>query len=484
MLRFLSYATLSQLAIIASQLVLLPLQIHSWGHDIVALWLSTLALTGILNVSDLGLRNAGFAALAANAPPERFSTLWTIMRGHMALATLAVLAVVAAWLAPRAGAEGSLFLFVLALAATAEVFLGLRVTFMEAKGLIAPAEALFFAMAGSRVVIAAALIGFFNAGPLLISLVWLLSAVGAVCAQSLFRFVRETSPAFGNWKLVDVATAYRDAAWSAATPLVQWAQVQAPVIALSVFAAPALVSSFVAIRALFGTMRSILQHVSRLASIKFGDWAREKGEGRANALLLLVGAFAAWIALGFGLALFAESFTITGKLFDLPRDNNVRIIAFAVTFSTILSVHSLFTLSLARFGRFALTGIANYAYFGVIALTCLLAATLGSMPVLLGGLVFADAGLLLLVVGVTMRREKEPAQQRARMTFFLAVASCLAVATVCWRLFMSLEVHENYWRLAAAEAMACAIWLLVGGLLWLRAGSALRGLLAPAAAVP
>lgn len=259
MLRFLSFATLSQLAIIASQLVLLPLQIHVWGHDIVALWLSTLALTGILNVSDLGLRNAGFAALAANAPPERFSTLWTIMRGHMGLATLAVLAVVAAWLAPRAGAEGSLFLFVLALAATAEVFLGLRVTFMEAKGLIAPAEALFFAMAASRVVIAGVLIAFFNAGPLLVSIVWLLSAVCAVCAQSFFRFVRETSPAFGNWKLEDVAAAYRDAAWSAATPLVQWAQLQAPVIALSVFAAPALVSSFVAIRALFGTMRSILQ---------------------------------------------------------------------------------------------------------------------------------------------------------------------------------------------------------------------------------
>lgn len=484
MWRFLSFATLSQLSIIATQLVLLPLQIHSWGHEPVALWLSTLALTGILNVSDLGLRNAGFAAIAADEPPSRFATLWTIMRAHMALATLGVLVVVALWLAPRAGPEGALFLYVLAAAATAEVFLGLRVTFMEAKGLIAPAEALFFMMSATRVAIGAVLIGVFHAGPLPVAILWLVAALAAVFGQSLFGFVRRVTPVFGDWRLENVKAAYRDAAWSAATPLVQWAQIQAPVLALSAFAAPALVASFVAIRALFGTMRGILQHLGRIASIKFGEWARAKGEGSAHALLLLAGAFSAWLALGFGLALFAENFMLTGKLFALPNNTTVRAIAFTVTFSTVLSVHSLFTLALARFGKFALTGVANYAYFAVIALTCLVSASLGDVRVLLGGIIVADAALLLMVVGITMRRDADAQQSAARRTFFGAICGYLAVAALAWLIFMGPRQELDLAPLVEAEAVAFLIWLAVGGLLWLRTGRTVRGMFARTSDAP
>lgn len=481
MLRFLSLATLTQAATIGSQLLLLPLQIHIWGHDAVALWLSTLALSAVLGFCDLGLRNAGFAALATNAPVARFDTLWTIMRGHMVLATLIVLGIVAVWLAPRAGGEGTLFLFVLAVAASIEVLIGLRVTFMEAKGLITPAEAVSFGMAAARLVIGVALLATLKASPLVLSFVWLGTALAALFAQTVFSVVNVSSPIFGRWSLGGWRDAYADALWSTATPLTQWAQIHMPVVALSAFAPPALVSSFVALRSIFGLMRSILQQLSRLASIRYGEWARAWGEARAQASLQLVAAVAGWISLGFGLALFAESFTFTGRLFDLPPDNGVRLMALGLAFSSILSVHQLFTLSLARFGRFALTGAANYAYVAGVAVACVVAASMKDVVVLVAGLVLCDAALLAVAALVLLRGSDDAFVRRSRLNFAATVLAGLAVSVLCWRVFMAPAV-ETRSLLAVIGSMAEAgvVWLIFGAVLWWRVGRDLREIFAPA----
>ena len=88
MLRFLSIVTLSQTTLVAQQLLILPLQIHVWGHDTVAVWLAALALAAIVGSSDLGLKNAGFAAIAAGETGDKFATLWSVMRLQMLAAGL------------------------------------------------------------------------------------------------------------------------------------------------------------------------------------------------------------------------------------------------------------------------------------------------------------------------------------------------------------------------------------------------------------
>ena len=319
MLRFLSIVTLSQATLVAQQLLILPLQIHVWGHDTVAVWLPALALAAIVNSSDLGLKNAGFAAIAAGETGDKFATLWSIVRLQTLGVGIVTMGLSFLMFSSRIAPDQAIFLVILTASAMMENCLGLRTPFLEAFGRIAHAESAFLAMVAARLIGGATLIYFLRVGPVALSILWLATACMAVLIQEQFREVRTVAPLFRRWKFSHVRETYADARWSAATPLVLWAQIQLPVITLSSFAPSAIVSSFVALRTLYGLTRLIIQQISRIISIQYNRRIREIGADNARAFLLLVAAGVAWLSAGAGLAIFAEKFWLTGPLFDIPK---------------------------------------------------------------------------------------------------------------------------------------------------------------------
>ena len=473
MLRFLSIVTLSQATLVAQQLLILPLQIHVWGHDTVAVWLAALALAAIVGSSDLGLKNAGFAAIAAGETGDKFATLWSVMRLQMLAAGLVTMGVSFAMFSGRIPPDQSIFLVILTAAAMMENYLGLRTPFLEALGRIAYAESAFLAMVATRLVVGVALIYFLHAGPVILSILWLASACMAVLIQAQFREVRTVAPLFRRWKFSHIRETYADARWSAATPLVVWAQIHLPVITLSSFAPAAIVSSFVALRTLYGLTRLIIQQISRIISIQYTRRVRQIGADNARAFLLLVAAGVAWLSAGAGLAIFAEKFWLTGPLFDIPKTPIVYLLILTLGISSTMSVHQLFALSMAREGAFSTSGTANYAYFLGVAGTCGLALLLKNMPLLVIGLAACDVMLLALIVHFFLRGERGPLVRKAVPTFVLGMGLWVTLVGGGWSVLTRFGHPDlatpTFATVAQSMAIAFAAWLVGGAIYWTRA---------------
>lgn len=470
MLRFLSIVTLSQATLVAQQLLILPLQIHVWGHDTVAVWLAALALAAIVSSSDLGLKNAGFAAIAAGETGDKFATIWSVMRLQMLATGLVTMAISFVMFSGRIAPDQTVFLVVLTASSIVETCLGMRTPFLEAFGRISHAESAFLAMVATRLVVGAALIHYLHAGPAILSVLWLSSACLAVFLQEQFREVRTVAPLFGRWKFSHIRETYADARWSAATPLVLWAQIQLPVITLSSFAPSAIVSSFVALRTLYGLTRLIIQQISRIISIQYTRRVREISADNARAFLLVVAAGVAWLSAGAGLAIFAEKFWLTGPLFDIPKTPIVYLLILTLGISSTMSVHQLFSLSMAREGAFSTSGTANYAYFAGVAGTCGLAYALSNMQILVIGLAACDAMLLTLIVHFFLRGQQGTLVRNALPTFALGIGLWVTLVAGGWSVLTHFghpaPSTPNLVTVAQTMAVAFAAWLAGGAIYW------------------
>jgi hypothetical protein len=463
MKRFLSTVLLSQAALVAQQLVLLPLQIHIWGHDLVAIWLAQLALAAIVGVSDLGLRNAGFALVAANDVEGRFRSLWSVIRAHMFVAALAMMVLGLATFHARLRPEDVAFVVLLTIGATLEHFLGQRISLIEARGRIALAEAAFLIMTAPRFVLGGVMLYFFHAGPLALAVLWLVTAVVGLVFQEVTAGIGKVAPFFGKWRFTGLKSVYSDASWAASTTIVSWTQIQLPVVALSAFAPSAIVSSFVALRSLFGLTRLVLIQVSRPVSVKYGERSRAGDADGAKAQLLLIAAGIAWLAAGAGLAVFSERQLFTGPVFDLPRNQMVLMLTLTLALSSMFAIHNIFTLSMARSGGITLSGAANYIYsIGMVA-ACGAAFLTKSVPILFFGAAACDVILLALIVRLFVSGAPGEATRRGLRTFMGAMGMWVAAVGGGWAIIAATgRALPDLISVAVTAAIAFVVWLALG----------------------
>lgn len=468
MFKFLSLAAVSQAVLVAQQLVLLPLQIHSWGHETAALWLAVSALAAFVGASDLGLRNVAFAAVASGQTGARLHTLWTIIRAQVVVCGAIVGAISLLHFAPQAGPKW-LFVWLLTTATALDGFFLIRAGLLEAAGLITVCEALFLTLAVSRLIMGPIAILVFHAGPLTLSALWVVSTIVVIGLQSRLRAAGQLSPLLGHWRFSGAAEAYREARWSASGPISSWTQIQLPVMVLQAFAPAALTSSFVAIRSVFSLVRAIIAQVARIASVRFVERAGTHGVESARALLLLLGGGFAWVASGISLGVFAENQMILGPLFALPHDNFVRIMTVTFAVSAIFSVHQIFSLALMRHGEFRLGGGASYLYMLGMTAVGVLAYALKNPYLLVFGLVASDAIFLAQVawpffLPAPGTKTAGDELRRARVSFALSMALWVALTIASWAAFWwYFAGHEvaafSITRLAAALAVALLIVL-------------------------
>jgi len=66
-LNFLSLGVATQIFMALNQLLLLPLQLSVWGHNLTAEWYTAVAVGGLIGAADLGLRTARHKEILAHA---------------------------------------------------------------------------------------------------------------------------------------------------------------------------------------------------------------------------------------------------------------------------------------------------------------------------------------------------------------------------------------------------------------------------------
>jgi hypothetical protein len=355
-----------------------------------------------------------------------------------------------------------------------DALFGLRVVSMEALGQITRSEAIFFGCVATRFAAGATMILVFGAGPLALSVLWLVAGLGALLAQDLSRELRETAPLFGRWRFDELQWGYGQAGWSVSSVLATWGQIHLPVITLTAFAPAPIVSAFVAIRSLYGLLNRSLQQLCRVLSIQYVERMARKGAAQARTFLLATSATWAWVVVGGALAIFSENFWLTGPLFDIQDPAATRLLTLTLGLTAIFAINQVFTLSIARSGDLRTPGVANYIYFAAILATCSSALAMRDYPLLLVGLAASEALLFFVILAMFLRARADGEAAPAARQFAVAQAMWVAAVVGGWFGFQWASSHgfgaHSLASFAAAALAAGLIWLSAGGAFVLVAG--------------
>lgn len=274
LLGFLSLTTTTQLCLLVNQLVLLPLQLRVWGGSGTSEWLVVAATAGITGVSDLGLRNAGHADLLASVRTDapdalrRFRAVWALTRALL-LAVPLVLAL--GWLC--FGADGHrhlrIWASILTISFALDMLLIVRGIWLDTLGEFSRVELVFLAMVTSRIALSATALAVFRASPLVLSCVIFATGAMAVALQALVlrrpAALAITAGGFAGIRRETFATIPS----VIAEPATNWARISLPVIVLAAIAGPTFVTSYVALRSVFGLGRQVSNQLARFASVRY-----------------------------------------------------------------------------------------------------------------------------------------------------------------------------------------------------------------------
>ncbi|MDB5562365.1 MAG: hypothetical protein JWN11_1783 [Hyphomicrobiales bacterium] len=271
-LGFFSLTSATQLCLLANQLLLLPLQLRIWGQETTAHWFVVLAIANLASVADLGLRNAAHVPLLATRQSldaeagRAFRGVWALTRLFFLCVTMIL---IAAHVAMQLAARGSVSWWepLLILTLALDTLLIVRGIWLDSLGHFNKVEAVFLAMVTSRVFLSIAALTAFESSPELLACIYLCTGVGAVAGQAyLFREVR---------LLRLFSRGFGDIGWStfatiplvASEPALNWLRLNLPVLVLAGIADPLFVTSYVALRAIFGIARQVTSQSARYASI-------------------------------------------------------------------------------------------------------------------------------------------------------------------------------------------------------------------------
>jgi hypothetical protein len=281
LLRFFSLAALTQLSLVVSQLGILPLQLRSWGTDATAGWYSAIAFATLATVADLGLRAAGHAELLQLVRPSEaaavddapsFVACWSWIRTLAVCSTIVLVAFDA-----MRGSAGSAWHGMLIAASALELLLIVRVMYLDTLGLYVRAELSYLAFSVLKAVFSIVGIWAFALREAPIAALQLGAAVAAVLLQS---YLAQGIPQIGLMAPIApgrVARILPVCARTISEPAANWCRLSLPVLVLSSIAPAAIVTTYVASRALFGLVRASVQQIARVASVEF---VRACGEQR------------------------------------------------------------------------------------------------------------------------------------------------------------------------------------------------------------
>jgi hypothetical protein len=303
MLQFFSLAVMTQLVLMISQLLVLPIQIRKWGVAGTASWYAAIAIANITTVADCGLRLAGHAELLrswredSNQSPaaEHFQQVWAWIRILIVAVTAILIAGDALYSIALKGTPYEIWKAALALATALETILIVRIMYLDSLGFYRDAEASYFTFAALRLVLTLAGLILFHLQAAGLAWLFLASSILAVVWQNricrtagtLHLFSRPHGLSFQVLKL---------ARHTLADPCTNWVRLSLPVLVTSALAPPAAVTIYVALRAVFGVARASIQQLARVASV---EYLRIRAVGRMLRADAILAAFML-LSVGFG----------------------------------------------------------------------------------------------------------------------------------------------------------------------------------------
>jgi hypothetical protein len=477
-LQFFSVAALTQIVLMLSQLVLLPIQIRNWGHAMTATWYAALAVATITTVVDCGLRTAGHAELvrfineggADLAARDYFRQVWAWIRTLLLVVTIALIAGDAARTIAFNRQPYEVWKAILILAYALETFLIVRIMYLDSLGLYRGAEVSYFVFAALRLALAIPALLVFRVSQT--GLAWLFLATSALALVLQGYFLCRKIGILGLWAVPPRRLAMPVAAvarFTLAEPCANWVRLSLPVLVIAAIAPPAAVTTYVALRAAFGAGRTTIQQLARVASVEYLQ-LRTKARFLAAESLLSLFILAAGF-FGFVVASFIviDNMRILGLW--LARFDRATFQAIAISFAPGAAFYSyqIIVNLMFRVGDLASGARRHYAYVAYTAVFAAFALVIKSPPsyfILLAvseivlsitfllsssnslatfetqagsrGLVAASAGTILVVALWAAARSN------AGHIFGDISASHIAWSLVCWVLALGAFAVWNY----------------------------------------
>lgn len=461
LLQFFSLTSATQLCLLANQLLLLPLELRVWGPASVAAWFIAIATANLISVADLGLRNAGHETLLSGrngnmAARNAFRSIWAMTRGLVV--GLSIVFFAYNWLSD---APSPTLLAILTASVMLDTLTVLRGIWCDTLGYFNRVEASYCALVASRVALSGLALLLFKASPMAVATILMLTSAGALLTQVALLPVPELSLLAGGFNNLRPSSFFV-VRWVLAEPIVGWLRLSFPVIGPAAIApSPAFITTYVALRAIFGVPRQVIIQLSRYMSVQFANRVCNgttitnlRDDGSAEHRLVRHSMLAAMLI---GTTVACMLLADNGRLLRLwLLSGNVAFessILLSYGMIAVFSGHQVVVSIMVRCGAIVAVSKRLYAYVIMSVISAGIACFIfGNAPIYLAMLTLQELAIAVLFVS--------PLGYRLRSAIIAAVTVAVAVVAGVWAI-----VRLDPGGLFQAEA--CAAWvssLLLAGI--------------------
>jgi len=435
--RFFSFAVLTQLVLLLNQVVLLPIQLHLWGTAATATWYAAIALAAITTVADLGLRTAGHVELLQYVNEDNevaglhIKEIWGWIRILVWSITLLLIATQSINSLIHGGGYSVSWKAALMLAYAVETLLIIRIVFLDSLGHYSGAEATYFVFAVLRLGLALPALLFFRLQPQGLAWLFLFTSIVGVSLQgrlcSKLGVLGLLDPLPKRLSLRGIAIAR----YTMAEPISNWLRISLPVLVIASISTPTAVTTYVALRAVFGASRTTIQQLARVASVEYLR-IRTSGNGRlAEHILIGFVQCAGFLGTAIAAAVLVDNLRILSLWlphFDRGLFQNI-VASFAA--SGAFYAYQIFVSLMFRVGELGEVARRQYAFVAYSAVFAVCAITQASLSLYLVLLVISEMMLstsFLLRINDSLNWSGRRAGQRG----LLASMGALTMLAILW----------------------------------------------------
>jgi hypothetical protein len=367
-MQFFSFAAMTQVILLLNQVALLPMQIRLWGVGQTAMWYAAIAVATVTSVADFGLRTAGHVELLklvqAKSPEAEaeFQQIWAWIRVLVLLVTAVVILADGAYGWWHGIGIWEVSRILLTVAYAFETVLTIRIVYLDSLGEYGRAEASYFSFAALRLVLAVPALLVFRIHALGLSFLFLATSMLGLMMQSWLCAIPRELFLFRRFPRQLSLRACALARYTMAEPCANWVRMSLPVLVIGAVAPAAAVTTYVALRAIYGAARTTIQQVARVSSVEVLRLRTLMQIDRAESLLAFFILFAGLIGTGVASGVVLDNLRLLSlwlKHFDRALFQNINL-AFALT-APFCSYQVIVALSF-RIGQLSFMARRQYAY--------------------------------------------------------------------------------------------------------------------------
>jgi hypothetical protein len=398
-MQFFSFAAMTQVVLLLNQVALLPIQIRLWGVGATATWYAAIAMATVTTVADLGLRTAGHVELLRSVQEKdpdaetEFQQVWAWTRLLLWVLTVVVVLADGAYGWWRGAGSWEVSRIVLTLAYALETLLTIRIVYLDSLGEYSSAEASYFTFAAFRLAIAMPALLMFKIHALGLSCLYLATSVVGLMMQGwLCAVPRELQLLRGFPARLSFRTCLL-ARYTMAEPCAGWVRLSLPVLVIAAIAPAEAVTTYVALRAIYGAARTTVQQVARVASVEILRLRSGLQMAKSEALLVFFLLLASFLGTAVASGVVVDNARLLSlwlKHFYRPLFQNINL-TFALT-APFYSFQVMVALSF-RIGQLSFMARRQYAYILYSGLFACAALVIRELVVYLPLLVIAETAL-------------------------------------------------------------------------------------------